>query len=237
MSLQRSRRPKTTERSRGRGTSASRASSFNEAVVRRRRRGTARRDRDVWNRVPSTKPSSEDDGERSAASRPSPVGPPSTKPSSEDDGETDATQALQGVLNLLQRSRRPKTTERPEVASMGPSRRDALQRSRRPKTTESTRDRLAACTAPESFNEAVVRRRRRGRWACPTPRSRSQPSTKPSSEDDGEGLVTAQALRRHLPSTKPSSEDDGEIPLYDAWTPRLMSLQRSRRPKTTERVS
>ena len=306
--LQRSRRPRTTERctrircsrrrrirfneavvrGRRRGAhgppSSSRACRFNEAVVRGRRRvfhaaasllpncrlQRSRRPRTTERRGrpcpvcggfdASTKPSSEDDGESlprilwttrwmSA----------STKPSSEDDGEPTEDREWSLSTKPLQRSRRPRTTERctskrtprgacrcfneavvrgrrraPSSACASVARR-TLQRSRRPRTTESPACPGPPRRAPRGFNEAVVRGRRRAQELERVPHLHVEASTKPSSEDDGEGRGDGESQPEgHPASTKPSSEDDGEFRTDVQGLLALFMLQRSRRPRTTE---
>ena len=187
--LQRSRRPKTTESCGRRLTRASqRCSRFNEAVVRRRRRGS-----------------------RAQTYIGSPAGFNEAVVRRRRRGDD----RLMRRRAVLQRSRRPKTTERTSslYAAVWSG---ALQRSRRPKTTESGPRGSAAPRARACFNEAVVRRRRRGATRGST-RCGEGASTKPSSEDDGErGDASTRRRRTRLDpparraSTKPSSEDDGE---------------------------
>ena len=109
-----------------------------------------------------------------------------------------------------------------------------LQRSRRPKTTERPRELSGLSRGRLPFNEAAVRRRRRVRERWNEIALAVVPSTKPPSEDDGERLLERQGGGDSRPSTKPPSEDDGESAPTSRSRPRARSLQRSRRPKTTE---
>ncbi len=335
VTLQRSRRPKTTERRTSLSTSSALPRCFNEAVVRRRRRVAAVAMTGKCSRNASTKPSSEDDGEHSGSWRISQLpgsfneavvrrrrrvarAPPravrvvhaSTKPSSEDDGER-FDQSLQRptragfneavvrrrrrVFNasplarkvvVLQRSRRPKTTERGACEGHQVAPAGALQRSRRPKTTESNCASSFGKCPTMCFNEAVVRRRRRGsrsghrrarvsrfneavvrrrrrgprslrtRLATPQLQRSRRPKTTESimwaiCRGVMWGRFNEAVVRRRrraaslgrLPivddvaSTKPSSEDDGETFVPRCHRLERHMLQRSRRPKTTERFS
>ncbi len=231
--LQRSRRPKTTERSAGRTLVHGHDRGFNEAVVRRRRRGPAGGHRRGAGDHASTKPSSEDDGESFSCPRTSSRTDrfneavvrrrrrgavrgahqraglaASTKPSSEDDGE---------FLSAKRAYARRTASTKPSSEDDGERRVDVglghaveqLQRSRRPKTTESARPHVALGL-------------------------RHAASTKPSSEDDGELLraevlsVVLQLLQR---SRRPkTTERSGSMMFFDG----IAGLQRSRRPKTTE---
>ena len=218
---------------------------FNEAAVRRRRREYIIDHEAERERLASTKPPSEDDGEPRQGGSPMTddaelqrsrrpkttergvyphalaeiqqlqrlqvaLDGASTKPPSEDDGESRADVTAASAMAWLQRSRRPKTTESAsEVLRRRASR--SLQRSRRPKTTESrvrrrnprapasrfneaaVRRRRRGLTivarrpaSAASFNEAAVRRRRRARIRVRVCRSNRSASTKPPSEDDGE---------------------------------------------------
>ena len=62
-----------------------------------------------------------------------------------------------------------------------------LQRSRRPRTTESPRASRSLRRSSAGFNEAVVRGRRRVATNPAVTTCNQVASTKPSSEDDGEG--------------------------------------------------
>src|ERR1019366_4075463 len=86
------------------------------------------------------------------------------------------------------------------------------------------------------FNEAVVRGRRRVHAGGASGAASGAASTKPSSEDDGEGGVGGHAERNSAASTKPSSEDDGEPVVPGTGICTIPALQRSRRPRTTERA-
>ena len=212
VTLQRSRRPRTTESQLRPRLVELGTARFNEAVVRGRRRAVRRRGASRAGRGASTKPSSEDDGER-------PLGRcffdpcelASTKPSSEDDGESIFASLISFVCFGLQRSRRPRTTEREEAGVVGEPRLPAstkpsseddgeaapnpflgrpagpLQRSRRPRTTESPRASRSLRRSSAGFNEAVVRGRRRVATNPAVTTCNQVASTKPSSEDDGEG--------------------------------------------------
>ena len=185
MLLQRSRRPKTAERPPGGSPLGRWSPRFNGAAVRRRRRVIAGIDRAGEVRVASTEPPSEDGGEQSRRSAPRAHRPASTEPPSEDGGEEPATrrplpdpnasteppsedggetelQVMNPVaLDLLQRSRRPKTAERFEAGKL----RERLSKaSTEPPSEdggEATR-RSLSLRRPVRFNGAAVRRRRRG---------------------------------------------------------------------------
>src|ERR1019366_793223 len=204
--LQRSRRPRTTESLPRSGIVASQLSAsrkpsseedgearapvsrvrrlrrFNEAVVRGRRREPTE---DPLDNAVDKRFNQSAARERRRANGGSRVEPEheaaSTKPSSEDDGEVHFQANTARRLSVLQRSRRPRTTESPivrvrlgraEDASTKPSSEDdgescvswspstrtaGLQRSRRPRTTESSRTRTCPPPSCRSFNEAVVR--------------------------------------------------------------------------------
>jgi hypothetical protein len=138
----------------------------------------------------STKPSSEDDGERGSSTRKrAPLSRrargASTKPSSEDDGERRAQHSAAMAWSRFNEAVVRRRRRAPWRGSLTPTT-PRLQRSRRPKTTErelmtaAPGPRRIASTKPSSeddgeagvrsqvrhlhacFNEAVVRRRRRG---------------------------------------------------------------------------
>ena len=216
-SLQRSRRPKTTER-----TLESRPEpqadcgltpSFNRRAVVRRRRRAAEGDAYLSavrrsalqrsRRVRKTTERARNVFRKQSQARPGPAA--STKPSSEDDGERPVGRCSPpsctgptplGNEAVVVRRRRRARTGSAELSTFGA-----------PATSgEAVRNR---------FNEAVVRRRPGGRTrkSRRDTRGRWLLRTKPSSEDDGELLKTADACRAPRStraSTKPSSEDDGE---------------------------
>ena len=185
-SLQRSRRPKTTERFRYAYFTSFDAWTFNEAAVRRRRRAAG-----CCNRIPRARGSFNE----AAVRRRRRVG---------------ALRMHARVRTHLQRSRRPKTTERYCITHLfllagGAFNEAAVRRRRRAGRWGRSAD------PGRSFNEAAVRRRRRGCRARERHHGRLAPSTKPPSEDDGEQrVVAADSGASTIPSTKPPSEDDGE---------------------------
>ncbi len=160
---------------------------FNEAVVRRRRRGAARRG-------PASRPSRRFNEAvvrrrrrgrfRQCTRRSDPDA--STKPSSEDDGERMIMWLTIPCVRPLQRSRRPKTTERG-----GAGERMGRSTARFNEAVVRRRRRVGFCmymahTLWCGFNEAVVRRRRRVVSIANNLQFLRTASTKPSSEDDGE---------------------------------------------------
>ena len=139
-SLQRSRRPKTTESPSEHPPSERELDRFNEAVVRRRRRGP--------------------------------------RPDVRLEGRL-------GRFNEAVVRRRRRVGH----ACAYCLRTDVLQRSRRPKTTESARRRCWSTGGPDCFNEAVVRRRRRGHsWGrCTWPSALLQRSRRPKTTESTSG--------------------------------------------------
>ena len=114
-----------------------------------------------------------------------------------------------------------------------------LQRSRRPKTAESSRHARRARRAQRRFNGAAVRRRRRVEARLRSVAVRSHASTEPPSEDGGELAAAsstdragsrrfngAAVRRRRRAAPRPRASSSGSS-----------QLQRSRRPKTAERLS
>src|SRR6185437_7500787 len=135
---------------------------------------------------------------------------------------------------LLQRSRRPKTAERPPWIPLRSPRSRALQRSRRPKTAESLRSRSSRRRRRPCFNGAAVRRRRRGHPGASERGCRRVASTEPPSEDGGELGAGLGVDERSDASTEPPSEDGGEAAGGRCAAAPTCALQRSRRPKTAE---
>ena len=183
--LQRSRRPRTTEsRAATRGPRQPQT-CFNEAVVRGRRRGTGRSQSGSHSRCFNEAVVRGRRRARLGGARDLHVGDASTKPSSEDDGEVIVLRRSEAFSALLQRSRRPRTTESPSQSAYSPSGsggfNEAVVRGRRRARGPTRRRPRRAC-----FNEAVVRGRRRDAGGVRERDRNESASTKPSSEDDGE---------------------------------------------------
>ena len=160
--LQRSRRPKTAE-SRKESDPCAEFLGFNEAAVRRRRRGlrglttSSQRRRRRFNEAAVRR-------RRRAGHEPIvEVQHPraSTKPPSEDGGEAGEGRAL---------PRHPRASTKPPSEDGG-------------EVVWATCSRFLC---RRRFNEAAVRRRRRGRARFASPRRQRSASTKPPSEDGGE---------------------------------------------------
>ena len=160
------------------------APSFNEAVVRRRRRARSpavRRGRPALLQR-SRRPKTTESGSRPVFSASSGRLQRSRRPKTTERRRPSrrssrtprfneavvrrrrrepATFSRPTTIDGLQRSRRPKTTERWRSPPTSP-RPQPLQRSRRPKTTERRPRSSIGANGSGCFNEAVVRRRRRG---------------------------------------------------------------------------
>ena len=217
--LQRSRRPKTTERRRRCRDSCARVPSFNEAVVRRRRRaGTGG-----------------SDGHRDL--------PASTKPSSDDDGEPVTVRGLENprVKPALQRSRRPKTTERGGSAEPVVARRPGcFNVGRRPKTrrgeaalTQVAEPRRPSCCR---FNEAVVRRRSEQTLSCMCSGTWSTFFNSVVQATERWLLVASRKarMRGFNEARRPKTTESASRVRRGVARWRHALAERSRRPKTTE---
>ena len=185
---------------------------FNGAAIRRRRRARGPQHHRGTPPRASTEPPSEDGGEvmprfailsgREGAS---------TEPPSEDGGEFSEPVIVVSRDATLQRSRHPKTAERPEPMHHAALLLMPLQRSRHPKTAERPIRPSSFAPSCNRFNGAAIRRRRRAWVPKGAPLPIPGASTEPPSEDGGELRVRRGNLaRRDGASTEPPSEDGGE---------------------------